>query len=85
MLKNAARWFMLVTLILISTALSAKADVIWTLYETSFAPKNGSSSMVPQFPFVVGQLDIPSINSSGSYSYMNGVQTGVTDFSFEFS
>lgn len=69
---------------------AAQAEVTWTLYETSCTPFDGPGCMTPAFPFEVGQLVIPNINSSGTYSFDNEdlgstpVETGDTDFSFEY-
>lgn len=63
----------------------ARAGVIWTLYETSCTPESGAPCVTPPFPFAVGRLALPTIDSSGSYSYVDGVQSGDTDFAFSFA
>jgi hypothetical protein len=73
-------------LMMVGAAFSAKAEVIWTLYETSCTPVNGPTCTTPPFPFVVGHLDLPTIDSSGTYSFQEpGTQMGDTNFSFEFA
>ena len=72
-------------LMMVGAAFSAKAEVIWTLTNIVH-PRYGLPARRRHFLFVVGHLDLPTIDSSGTYSFQEpGTQMGDTNFSFEFA